>query len=166
MKISFTDPSGTDVDRRQLENLHAFLLAIDEVNKRNDILPDHHVNFVIRTPFADSVIKINSASLDLIENNVSGVVGSLDNFGTDASNRYFNEFKIVQSHSLAMGTEFGIGENYPFKVQTVPIDSFQGSLFLKIFLLQLSKIFLFRHGYTKFIMFNIWYYKICDYCVK
>ena len=117
------------VDQQQLENLHAFLLAIDEVNKRSDILPDHHVNFVIRTPLPDSFVSINSASLDLIQNNVSGVVGSLDNFGTDASNRYFNEFKIVQSHSFAMGTEFGIGENYPYKVQTVPIDSFQGSLY-------------------------------------
>ena len=101
-------------------------MAINEVNQRTDILPDHQVDFVIRTPLPNSFVSIGAASLDLIQNNVSGVVGSLDSFGTDASNRYLNEFSIVQSHSFAMGTEFGIGERYPFKVQTVPIDSFQG----------------------------------------
>ena len=84
------------------------------------------MDFVIRTPLPNSFVNIGAASLELIQNNVSGVVGSLDNFGTDTSNRYFNEFSIVQSHSFAMDTEFGIGTNYPFKVQTVPIDSFQG----------------------------------------
>ena len=110
-----------------MENLHAFLLAINEVNKRSDILPDHHVNFIIRTPQQNSFVSLGVASLELIKHNVSGVIGSLDDFATDTSNRHFNEFKIVQSHSFAMNNKFGIGENYPYKVQTVPIDSFQGS---------------------------------------
>ena len=106
--------------------MHAFLLAIDEVNNRTDILPYHKIQYVIRSPVAHSFVSISSSSSQLVENNVTGVVGSLDNYGTDISNRYFEEFKITQSHSMAMGTEFVLGDTYPFKVQTVPVDSFQG----------------------------------------
>ena len=87
------------------------------------------MDFIIRTPLPTSFVSVGAATSELIKNNISGVVGSLDNFGTDTSNQYFNEFAIVQSHSFAMGTEFGIGINFPYKVQTVPIDSFQGIYF-------------------------------------
>ena len=125
-KKSYTDDSGKVVDYQQLENLHAFLLAIDEINKRKDILPDHHVEYVIRTPVSTSFVSIGTSSLDLINHKVLGVVGSLDNFGMDSCSRYFAEYGIVQSQSMAMDTGFGVGISYPFKISTVPIDSFQG----------------------------------------
>lgn len=61
---------------------------------------------------------------------VDGVVGSLDNFHTKISNQYLNDVEIVQSHSMAQGTEFGIAEDFPYKVQTLPIESYQGKLLL------------------------------------
>lgn len=124
----FKDETGTEIDPTQLENLHAFLLAIDEINNQTVILPDHEILFVIRTPYANKFSSVFQATQDLVSNKVLGVVGTLDNYGTDISNNLLTENTIVQSHSMAMGTEFGIGEDYPYKVQTVPIDSFQGKL--------------------------------------
>ena len=109
-----------------MENLHAFKLAIDEINNRSDILPDHHVNFIIRTPLPNKLSSIYENLQSFISNKVSGVVGSLDDFGTDISLQVLQEHQIVQSHSMAMDTSFGVGETYPYKVQVVPIWSFQG----------------------------------------
>lgn len=129
----FGNEAGTEVDLVQLENLFAFKLAIDEINNQSVILPDHKILFVIRTPYANKFSSIFQATQDLVNNKGLGVVGSLDNYGTDISDNLLTENIIVQSHSMAMGTEFGIGGDYPYKVQTVPIDSFQGMVLQNLF---------------------------------
>ena len=72
------------------------------MNQRTDLLPDYHINYAIRSPIPNKYSNISSATLDLINSVASSIVGSLDNFGTDASNKLLNDFAIVQSHSMAM----------------------------------------------------------------
>ena len=98
------------------------------MNQQYDILPDHHIEYVIRSPFPEKYTSVISATVDLIKNKVSSVVGSLDNFGTEASNKFLNDFALVQSHSMAMSSDFGVGKSYPYKIQTVPVDSFEGTV--------------------------------------
>ena len=122
----FTNDSTAPVDDDQLENLHAFILAINEINSQADILPNHHVSFVVRTSYATKSISTTQNTIDLINRNVQGVVGSLDNFKSVAASQLLNDANLVLSLSYAQGTEFGIGQDFPFKVSTVPIDSFKG----------------------------------------
>ena len=45
---------------------------------------------------------------------------------------FLNDVALVQSHSMARGSEFGEGKLYPYKVQTVPIDSFEGKAYILV----------------------------------
>ena len=113
-------------DKEQVENLHAFLLAVNETNNQFDVLPNHLIDVVIRTPSAGDFKGVVEAAVDFVNNKVAAVVGSLDDDGTEASNKVFNDYKIVQAHSMAMSANLGLGTDYPYKIQTVPSRTLDG----------------------------------------
>ena len=114
------------VDITQLENLFAFTMAIEEINNRNDILPNHNLKYIIRSGIGFGAAA--SAALDISSNypEIIGAVAGVRSIEIDAIDRTWAEKKIVLAHAMGQDTAFGDGNVYPYKVQTCPIDSFQG----------------------------------------
>jgi ABC-type branched-subunit amino acid transport system substrate-binding protein len=63
---------------------------------------------------------------------LSAVVGSGNDEETSASHMLLQGYNVMQLHTRAMNVEFGNGLKYPFKIQTTPVDSFQGMVLQNI----------------------------------
>ena len=128
------------------QSVAGFLMAINEINKSPTILPNVHLSVALRggsgaygaITAAQSFLTANFStnshgrrvpSSSFIRNNPIGVdviLGAGNDIETVQTNQILNYFKIVQLHTVAMTTDLGIGQNYPYKVQTTPIISYQG----------------------------------------
>jgi Receptor family ligand binding region/7 transmembrane sweet-taste receptor of 3 GCPR len=128
------------------QSVAGFLMAIKEINRSPTLLPNVHLSVALRggsgaygaitaaQSFLTANFSTNSygrrvSSSSFIRNNPIGVdviLGAGNDIETVQTNQVLNYFKIVQLHTVAMTTDLGIGQNYPFKVQTTPIISYQG----------------------------------------
>lgn len=125
--FSTLDNDG-NFDEDQAQSLAAFLMAIEEINNSNDILPHTTIVTAIREgrKFFGSTEAAHDLAVSAFDTGVDVVVGAGNNEETKASNELFNEFHKVQVHTVATHTDLGIGENFPYKTQTTIVDSFQG----------------------------------------
>lgn len=126
------DAAG-NLDVVQAENLAAFVMAVNELNDHSDglwddVLPQTRIEFAVRSAHGSQQASLAVYSLQNSFGGlgVSGIVGSLPNIETMASNRMAVDPKICQVHSFADETELGLGHDYPYKSQTVPIMSYEG----------------------------------------
>lgn len=124
----------------QAENLAAFLMAIDEINDKtdgiyDDILPNTQLKVALSGGFGfeGGVSAVGSLEKAFFGSGVHAIVGALPNLETEAANQMAINGKVVQVHAAAMDTDLGNGGKYPYKMQTVPIDSFQGMVIQHIF---------------------------------
>jgi gamma-aminobutyric acid type B receptor len=121
----------------------AFIMAINEINKRTDILPTTKLVYTIRG--GNDFFGAMTASEWLAQGSFGGfsingkyyggvdaVVGAGNDVETKCSDQLFAELKMVQVHTVSMDTDLGVGQTYPYKIQTVPIESFQGMVWQHI----------------------------------
>ena len=54
------------------------------------------------------------------------VVSAGGNVETEAATSYFADFKIAQIHTVSTDTALNFGASFPYKLQTTPVDSFEG----------------------------------------
>lgn len=115
--------SSNHVNEPEFQRLAGFLMAIDEINNRSDILPNIKLNYLISSPnnFMDASVDASEMAPKII-----GAVGALPTSATSSIDQVFADTETVMVHSFASDTDFGNGLKYPFKVQTCPVDSFQG----------------------------------------
>lgn len=133
-------------DDNGAQSIAGFLMAIKEINSIPTILPNIRLAVALRSGrgvygaiTAAQAFTIANFSIDshgkrvpdstFIRNNPVGVdviLGAGDNVETEQTNQVLNYFKIVQLHTVATSTDLGVGQNYPYKVQTTPIISYQG----------------------------------------
>jgi ABC-type branched-subunit amino acid transport system substrate-binding protein len=135
----FLDASGK-IDDDGAQCLAAFLMAVREINNKtdgvfDDILPNTKLVVAVRSSYGYEAAV--SGTKDLIENVFGGtgvhvVIGGGDNTETSASNMLLGSHRTVQIHTRAMDTQFGDGSLYQYKIQTVPVDSFQGMVIQNI----------------------------------
>jgi len=79
-------------------------------------------------------IYLTDAAVDIIndKHRIVGAVSALPYIETSTIDKIFSEYKIVTAHSVATNTDFGDGSLYEYKVQTSPLDSFQGMVLQNI----------------------------------
>lgn len=138
--------SDGSFNRDGAQSVAGFLMAIKEINRSPTLLPNVHLSVALRggsgaygaitaaQSFMTANFSTNShgrrvPSSSFIRNNPIGVdvvLGAGDDIETVQTNQVLNYFKIVQLHTVAVTTDLGIGVNYPYKVQTTPIISYQG----------------------------------------
>jgi hypothetical protein len=115
--------------------LAAFIMAIEDVNNNPDILPNTRIEFAFRSAssFSESIYSTDEllhnvfgTSSAIGDIHINGIIGGNENMETMASNMMLNDFNTVQLHTRAQDVDFGDGSKYRYKVQTCPIDSFQG----------------------------------------
>ena len=115
-----------NVNDSQLEHVHAFILAIHEINNNKILFPNITINFVIRN--SHGVSGAQKSIINLVESSpeIIGIVGTLGNEARKSLDLTLNDYGIVMAHSLATDTDLGDSSTYKYKVQTCPIDSYQG----------------------------------------
>eukprot|EP01041_Mallomonas_annulata_P013227 gene13227-27989_t len=122
--------ASSDLDIDGVHSLSAFAMALREINGRNDILPNHHIKFILQSSigFYDT-IKI------AMENQINGFNGTgIDAFisgvplpETSAINQLVNDkFKKVLITTEVRSVQFSPKENNLYKVRTIAADSYHG----------------------------------------
>jgi hypothetical protein len=130
-------------DSEQAQSMAAFLMAIREINNNSTILPNYELRTVVRSG-SSSFTGASSAAqflghqaqfsdfsdenLFISQSNIGAdvVVGAGDDIQTIAMNQIFNGRKLIQVHTLAQASQLAVGASYPYKIATVPVESFQG----------------------------------------
>jgi ABC-type branched-subunit amino acid transport system substrate-binding protein len=124
------DANGV-ADTKAIQHLSAFLLAIDQINKRTDILPNTTINYVIRNAYdLGADIEVD----EMIEEDVLGVISSLSSSESYHVNAVTNLNDIVtvnSGHSL----ESSLTDSYDYSFQTSPLESQQSKFLQKLFCL-------------------------------
>ena len=59
--------ADNSVNLTQMENLFAFTMAINEINRRTDILPNHHLNYILRSGIGFGAAKARDIKLGSYE---------------------------------------------------------------------------------------------------
>ena len=122
-----------EVDLNQAQGLAAFLLAVKDVNTA------FGSKFKFRHALASGVgfssgVKAAEFLLNkaFTGTGVDIVVSAAGNDETEAALKMLEAEKVVQIHAFAQATELGSGAEFPHKVQTVAMDSFQGMVLQSI----------------------------------
>jgi hypothetical protein len=64
---------------------------------------------------------------------IQGAISALSSTSTKLLNAKYAEEDVLTMHSLGTSTDFGFGDSYPLKVQTIYIDTFQGMAWQHVF---------------------------------
>lgn len=131
--FSNVDEETGSVDANQAQGLAAFLMAVEDVNAA----------FGSKFKFRHAIVsgKGRRAAVEVASylareafsgTGVDIVVSAAENIETMAALKMFEAYRVVQIHALAQDTLLGSGTDYPYKIQTVPIDSFQGMVLQSI----------------------------------
>ena len=88
------------VNQTQLENLLAFTMAIEEINNRNDILPNHNLKYVIRSGIGFAAASSAANDVHSAFPGIIGAVAGVDSIEIDAIDRTWAERKIVLAHAM------------------------------------------------------------------
>lgn len=128
----------------QAQSLAAFMMAVREINANPDLLPNYELRVAVRSDtdnFAGAISAAEylslSAPFQYFENPlsryVSGtnigvdvVVGAGSNVETTGINQFFNGRQILQVHTVANDPQLQTGANYPYKIASVPMSTYEG----------------------------------------
>ena len=128
--FSIFDANG-DVDHDQLEHLGAFLLAIDEINADSSILPNHHLNYAIRSG-VNAHGAANAALSVLTLPNLGGIISSFHNAEASTATKLAGSDHVMTVNSMTDDTMFGTASEYPYKAQVIPIEAYEGKVMQSI----------------------------------
>ncbi len=115
-------------DPQQAQSLEAFIMAIEEINNSTELLPNTTLVYSI---YEGEGFQGGSQAAQYLGDESFGtgvdiVIGQGNDVETFVSNKYFQELKLTQIHTLAQDTMFGIGDEFPYKLQTVIVETYQG----------------------------------------
>ncbi len=136
-----------------LQRVEALAYAVDEINNRSDILPNHTLGFVLFDDCYKDVTAL-AQSLHFIEKNdtgicykevpescskgtletyeVVGLIGSESSTTTTQMANLFTSFKIPHVSYLATGHTLNDRHKYPYFMRTVPADTEQATAIVDI----------------------------------
>lgn len=116
-------------DKQQAQCLAAFLMAIKEINANKALLPKTRIvsGVVSGVGFIGAI----AAATQLTQKEFGGtgvniVVGAGDDVETLAMDQIFSQSNTIQIHTISQAVELSQGANYPWRLQTSPLASYQG----------------------------------------
>eukprot|EP01041_Mallomonas_annulata_P015518 gene15518-32795_t len=115
-----------------VQSLSAFLMAIREINSKNDILPNHILNITVRTPlgFSETVkttIDIQTRAFNGL--GVDAFVTALPYITTAALNNVINEnYRKLYITTVTGAVALSPKDVGSYKIRTVPADAYNGML--------------------------------------
>ena len=128
--------SDNNPDPLQAQCLAAFLMAITEINQNNLLLPKTKLvsGIISGAGFQQSI-----DAADILTRHAFGgtgvdiVVGAGDDIETEAMNQIFTRSKTIQIHTISQAVELSQGALYPWRLQTTPLESYQGLRYFSFF---------------------------------
>ena len=142
----------------QAQSLAAFMMAVKEINANVNLLPNYELRVAVRSGVDDFSGAIsgaeylsltapfqyyaNPSSMYVSGTNIGVdiVVGAGSNIETTGMDQFFNGRQLIQVHTVANDPQLQVGANYPYKIATIPISSFEGILlFFKLLFLLLHR---------------------------
>lgn len=122
--------TNANPDFEQAQCLAAFLMAIKEINSNKQLLPNTKLVAGI-TSGSGFLGAINAATF-LTEKEFGGtgvnvVVGAGNDVETEATNQIFAQSQTIQIHTISKAVELSQGALYPWRLQTTPLQSYQGN---------------------------------------
>jgi ABC-type branched-subunit amino acid transport system substrate-binding protein len=120
------------VDTQALQHMSAFLLAIEEINERSDILPNTTINYVIRNAYQYGPAELRTDIEEMIEKELSAVFSSLSDEDSYLINSITNIHDVTTFNSGAT-LESTLTKNHPNSFQTSPLESHQGKFMQSYF---------------------------------
>lgn len=143
--FNLINPSNTShFNSEQAQSLAAFMMAVHEINTDPDLLPNFELRVAVRSGTDDFAGAISAAEylaltapFQYFENPlsryVSGtnigvdiVVGAGSNVETTGMDQFFNGRQILQVHTVANDPQLQTGANYPYKIASVPVSTYEG----------------------------------------
>lgn len=134
----------SQVNSEQAQSLAAFMMAVHEINSDPDLLPNFELRVAVRSGTGDFAGAISAAEylsltapFQYYENpsrkyisgtnlGVDMVVGAGSNVETTGMDQFFNGRQILQVHTMANDPQLQTGANYPYKIASVPVSSYEG----------------------------------------
>jgi len=110
-----------NVDYVQLEHLSAFVLAINDINARTDILNDVHLNYIIRSGIGATESTLTAIDISKHPDNIISAVTALSFEEVNEMSSIFAENKIVLASSVDDASDFSNGIKYPYLVNSNPL---------------------------------------------
>lgn len=134
------------VNRAGSHLLHAYRMAINEINSKSDgvedaLLPNHQFQYTVKPShgFLESVT--NSATLGINHIGSAGagtkilaVIGGLSDKDTISSTDMLAVDKTIQMSCTATSAELSNGRDYPYKLRTTASESFVGKAYQHVLL--------------------------------
>jgi hypothetical protein len=102
----FNEEEEGGIDTDQLEHASAFLLAVDEINKNPDLLPNHELQVVMGTGATSMEIALSSHQMFQM-NSFAGAVSALGNEKGGYATKLFAEADSMIVNSMTSDTSFG-----------------------------------------------------------
>jgi hypothetical protein len=123
------------IDRSGIRRLHAFLMAIDEINGRTDILPRTNLSFAIKNTRGD-IFSALLATLEMIgtcakyqgdsqHQNTIAIVGADSSAATQSVAQALSRIRIPQISYASTSAALSSGRDFPYLLRTPPSDTFQ-----------------------------------------
>ena len=122
---------GKEVSNEEQQPLASFLLAIDEINRSNQILPDTKINISVwdtRSHVGDTFFAaLNMSTKAFSGKGVDACIGAATSSESDAAATVFSHFSTVQVSFSATSPLLSSRINSPHFARTCPSDVHQGA---------------------------------------
>eukprot|EP00736_Rhodelphis_marinus_P013100 Rmarinus@m.13950 len=125
----FTRMAPYVIDKGGTQRFAAFVMAIDEINESEEILPNTKLNYVLRDSRRDegrAVAEASALSDAFDGNGVSAVVGPASSEPTKTTQYIFRTVETPQISYSATSPALSDSELYPYFFRSCVSDSFQG----------------------------------------
>jgi hypothetical protein len=127
------NPADGEWDVGQAEHLAAFVMAINEINDKNDgifddLLPTTKLVYTIQDPTGalETAAAMTNWGKAFNESGIFGFVSAQPSMETVIAGLIEAESKIIQVDSVAQDARLSQFAYYPYKLMTVPVSSYDG----------------------------------------
>lgn len=128
------------LDQSGMLRLGAFLLAIDEINNSTDLLPNTHLDFVLRDSRRDNLAALVGAlevvgscsSGAAVDEGIVAAVGAASSGPSESAAAAFARARVPQISYSSTSPALSDGEAHPFFLRTPPSDAFQAEAMVDV----------------------------------
>ena len=122
--FSLFDMRGGLISKGQ-QRMSGFLLAVDEINSNEELLPQHKIKIFVKDTKYDKS-KAFFTSIDMAKRGVDAVIGAQSSDESNAAATVFSQYSTVQISYSSTSASLSSKMNYRYFARSCPSDVSQG----------------------------------------
>lgn len=122
--FSLFDMKGSLISKGQ-QRMSGFLLAVDEINSSEELLPRHKIKIFVKDTKYDKS-RAFFTSIDMAKKGVDAVIGAQSSDESNAAATVFNQYSTVQISYSSTSASLSSKLNYRYFARSCPSDTSQG----------------------------------------